>query len=84
MHDGACLSSKGLLTLILNYTDQTENEMRNCIVNIVAVVFGSPPQASHLWYFMMDPSVLKNTYLPGFMVKIYLWNNCYLHTYDCH
>ena len=50
------------------FTDQTHMEMRGCIVNIIAIVFGSPSRSNHLWYHLMEPKTLEGTFLTGFMV----------------
>lgn len=50
------------------FADETEMEMRNCVVNIVAVILGSPKGSNHLWYHVMEPGHLDGTFLTGFMV----------------
>lgn len=49
--------------------DQAEAEMRDCIVNVIAVIFGSPPKSNHLWYHLMQPKDLNETFMTGFMVN---------------
>ena len=52
----------------IHYTDKTKMEMRTCIVNIIAIIFGSPSKSTHLWYHFMAPEELDGTFLTGFMV----------------
>ena len=42
--------------------------MRECIVNIIAVIFGTPKESNHLWYHLIEPEKLDGTFLTGFMV----------------
>ena len=51
------------------YIDPAEAEMRDCIVNVIAVILGSPPKSNHLWYHLMQPKDLNETYMTGFMVS---------------
>ena len=48
--------------------DPTEMDLRHALANIVAVVFALPSRSTHLWYHMLNPSDLENSYLTGCMV----------------
>lgn len=48
--------------------------MRRAMANLVAIVLATPHQATHLWYHMLKPDELCDTYMTAFMMVCY--RNC--------
>jgi len=56
--------------------DQSDNDLRDAIANLIAVVFGLPDCTTHIWYHMFSPVTLDGTFMTGFMVCISLLTVC--------
>lgn len=53
-------------------TDSSNADLRVALVHMIAIVLGCKPQSSHLWYNMFTPDELVDTFLPGFMVRLFI------------
>jgi len=57
-----------VITVLYSCLDHDVADLRAALVKLIAIVLGSSPEASHLWFHMFKPEELQNTYLTGFMV----------------
>ena len=63
------------------YADLDAKALRLALVKMIAIVVGSPPKASHLWFHMFQPEDLQNTYITGFLV--HATHFCYVQCSTC-
>ena len=56
-----------MITVLHSCLDHDVADLRAALVKLIAIVLGSSPEASHLWFHMFKPEELQNTYLTGFM-----------------
>ena len=65
----------------VSFIDDSDEDMRYALANMVAVVLGCIPQSNHLWYHLFDQQSLHKKYLTGFMYNKKIGNRGYY--YDC-
>jgi len=49
--------------------DNSLSEVHHTLITLVAVILGSPPRTSYLWYLLFQPEKLLGSYIPGFLVS---------------
>jgi len=53
----------------LSTLDNSLSEVHHTLITLVAVIVGSPPRTSYLWYLLFQPEKLLGSYIPGFLVS---------------
>ena len=58
--------------LLLFSLDELNRTLVHCLLELVAVVLGSPEHSSHLWTHLIMPDKINMSFVPGSLVSIVL------------